>query len=473
MRPLRIAWRRELLLLSILGMEATWLTPWTGVLTGTLHAPARAVPLGALLLLLLVALLGARALTGSGLPLGAQQAAAGVFAILSGLTLVGACLYAGRPPASGGWGLAWLRDLARLQTGGIGGLVLLGVALYAWGRGISLAQGHLGTDKVGYYLRVGVVAWFWFYIRGLAARDDTPAGWVFLFFFLGILAVGLARVEEVHQEKGALRSPFTASWLLILAGSALGVLGLAFLGTRTFSRSAAGRAWLALAPLGRVLYWLLYQVIRALFWLVGPLLNWLHAALAPAAERLTAMPVPLPTPFAQPATQPQGLPPSVQAALWALAALGALAVVFLVVAGLRRREAEGLANTQAEATWEAAPGGGDEGLGPALRRLGQRLTRALSSRPRGAYGLGSVRQIYASLLHLAAGHGVPREEAETPYEFGGRLDRALPGVEGEVAAITEAYVQARYGGRRASAEEVEALRARWQRLRETVEGPGS
>ena len=470
MKAWRSRWRRELLLVSILGMDATWLTPWTAILAGTTQGPPHGLSLPRLFGLLVVALLGTRLLGTLRLPLGAQQALAGLLAIGTGLVLIGVHLYSEYPLLGQGWIVAWLGDLAALQSGGMSGLVLLGVGLYAWGRGISLAQNRLETAAVGFYLRWGIIAWFWLHLYGLIARADAPLGWLFLFFFFGLLAVGLSRVEEVHRGRGAVRSPFNASWLAIMASSALGAVGLGFAATLVLSRGLVVRVWSALSPLGAALRWLLYRFVELAFLLLMPLLEWLTRALAPAAEDLMSRRTPVVVATPAPVPQPAGVPLPVRALIWAALGLGFLFIVALVVTVLRRGEEQAEPWLARGAAWEATGGTTGNGLGARLQRLRDRLAGALRAMRPLSYALASVREMYASLLRLAAWRGIPRDEAETPYELERRLDGTWPQAEEAVGSITEAYVRAHYGERSFSAAEVEVLRAHWERLQQLMEG---
>ena len=472
MKAWRSRWRRPLLLISILGMDATWLTPWTAALAGTAQGPARSLSLPELFTLLVVALLGTRLLGASRLPLGGQQVLAGLLAIVTGLVLIGAHLYPEYPFLGPGWVIAWLSDLAGLQSGATSGLAFLGLGLYAWGRGISLAQSRLETAAVGFYLRWGIIAWFWFHLYGLIASADAPLGWLFLFFLFGLVSVGLSRVEEVHRGRGAVRSPFGTSWLAIMAGSAFGAVGLGFAATLVLSQGLVVRVWSALSPLGAALRWLLYRLVELVFLLLTPLFEWLARALAPAAEELMTRRTPLAMPTPAPMPQPVGVPLPVRALIWAVLGLGFLFIVALVVTVLRRGEEQAEPWLARGAAWEAPGGTTGNGLGARLQRLRDRLASALGAMRPPSYGLASVREMYASLLRLAAWQGLPRDEAETPYEFERRLDEAWPQAGEEVASITEAYVRAHYGERAFSAAEVETLRVHWGRLRELMEGTG-
>lgn len=77
----------------------------------------------------------------------------------------------------------------------------------------------------------------------------------------------------------------------------------------------------------------------------------------------------------------------------------------------------------------------------------------------------SIRQIYRALLKRAANIGQPRATDETPYEFRQRLHAggALSGPELEL--ITEAYVQARYGGNQPGENDVSRVKAHWETLK--------
>lgn len=97
------------------------------------------------------------------------------------------------------------------------------------------------------------------------------------------------------------------------------------------------------------------------------------------------------------------------------------------------------------------------------RKMGQggmreKLTSELSVR--------SIREIYRALLHWSSVRGVPRRQAETPYEFRTRLHRRLPSLEPELSIVTEAYTETRYGVVEPDEDEVVRVREAWRRLRQ-------
>jgi hypothetical protein len=151
--------------------------------------------------------------------------------------------------------------------------------------------------------------------------------------------------------------------------------------------------------------------------------------------------------------------------------LGIAAVLLGLLAGIafaigRRQEAheEG---QEAEHQTVTAPSG-SPAQGPLAKRwqnLHEKLQTLWAGLRGDTFALETIRQIYASLVRLAAMQGIQRREAETPYEFIGALERAFPGSSAEVQTITEAYVQAHYGMRLVAPEQVWAVRAAWLAIR--------
>jgi hypothetical protein len=77
----------------------------------------------------------------------------------------------------------------------------------------------------------------------------------------------------------------------------------------------------------------------------------------------------------------------------------------------------------------------------------------------------NIRRIYAALLARCQAIGLPRREAETPFEFLPRLEAQFPQAATDLSALTEAYVAVHYAQIPATNERVHAMRAVWRRLR--------
>jgi hypothetical protein len=65
--------------------------------------------------------------------------------------------------------------------------------------------------------------------------------------------------------------------------------------------------------------------------------------------------------------------------------------------------------------------------------------------------------------------GLPRLHPETPYEYQGKLERHLAD-DVELHAITQAYVDERYGGVQTDSQRLRLLNMMWRRLRSMLRG---
>ncbi len=97
--------------------------------------------------------------------------------------------------------------------------------------------------------------------------------------------------------------------------------------------------------------------------------------------------------------------------------------------------------------------------------------------------IASVRQLYRQLLKWAGQKGFPRQESQTPEEYGCALGGAVRENQSELDSITRAdldaitradldsitqqYVRTRYGGEAPSEAKLEELRQKWHNLRKT------
>ncbi|HEX6506904.1 MAG TPA: DUF4129 domain-containing protein, partial [Chloroflexota bacterium] len=84
---------------------------------------------------------------------------------------------------------------------------------------------------------------------------------------------------------------------------------------------------------------------------------------------------------------------------------------------------------------------------------------------------------YLSVVRRAHRRGIERRGAQTPYEFSSDLAPRLAESEGDMQALTAAFVQARYSRHELPEDEVSRVRTSWQRvkdaLRQVRERPGA
>ena len=77
----------------------------------------------------------------------------------------------------------------------------------------------------------------------------------------------------------------------------------------------------------------------------------------------------------------------------------------------------------------------------------------------------TIREIYQGLLWEGRTVGRPRRDAETPFEYGTRMHPLDSTEEHALEDITQAYVEARYGGGDPSPDRLRWLNRQWLRLR--------
>lgn len=79
-----------------------------------------------------------------------------------------------------------------------------------------------------------------------------------------------------------------------------------------------------------------------------------------------------------------------------------------------------------------------------------------------------IRYFYLSTVKRAGDKGVPRQAAETPLEFAQDLKQSWPDAEDDVDALTEAFLEARYGRSPIEAEDVSPVKKRWQQVKSSL-----
>ena len=466
---LRRYWRREVLYIALAAMEVCWFWSWLTLLIGP--DGSRSWPLYAGFLLAAAYL--TRFMHARSIPLNLQRAVTAVAAILSSLLLLRLVVYPGYAASDWSWVGAFGRELSNVAQRISPPLVVFAAGLYLWFRGISLAQRDIGVDSVGFSFRAGIAAFFWLFLVQVAMPSPRYPTLAVIYFALGLLAVGLARVEGVSQSRIGVRSPFDASWMGILLSSVAAVLGASalfgwFLSWRNLSRivQSLRPVWVLLgrltSPLTTILAWLLQHLLDLLIRLFSGLFSFLGGEQGPLAETAVRL-----EQFQQ-SQQTQGIALFVlQLLKWGLLVFVLGVVVALIAFSVDRlRHARDEGGAEQQATWESRrpeSTAGDSSTG--WQRLWDALQMQLARLRGEDYSLISIRRIYASLQRMAAATGHPRPEAFTPYEYMLTLTRAFEQSEGEIRLITEAYVRTHYGERSFPPEYVQKVRDAWLTIR--------
>lgn len=108
------------------------------------------------------------------------------------------------------------------------------------------------------------------------------------------------------------------------------------------------------------------------------------------------------------------------------------------------------------------------------RMVSRREGKRLLPRPRltNVRSLDPRRRIYffyLAMIRRGSEQGVTRKPSQTPSEYAGTLEKALPSTTQDIDSITEAFVAARYSRREVEPEEANAVKEAWGRIRRALQ----
>ncbi len=455
--------RRELMTLASAALEICWVYGFFEVALYASGHAQRGVSVWLFAGLVLFAIYSTRFVLNSAWPLSRQQVVIVTLALVSIVMAMRLTLFSNSPLAD----LTWLGRIplaiANLLIMLSAESLVLVMAVFGWWRGLSLAQAAMDFESVGFRFRLGVlmIALLALINTWIGHIDLTPL--LFAFFFFGLLAVALARQEDVSAGQPNVSLPLKGPWLAILAGSALLVLGLGVLVASMLTPQGVRALFDLLRPLEPLIVVILYVILLMTSYLVEMIYNILYALMRNFINLNPNNPL---------LQLPQRPPPELigsangfdaLAPYWdpirMLCAVLLFASVLMLLAfsldQLKKRERDG-----AHEKRESVPVALDWHPLDRLRRLFRRTPSAHMDA-----GVASIRRIYANLTRLAAQRGYPRHDAETPYEFMRELRVAIPGGEPDERLITEAYVHVHYGEHAPSDEEVAEVREAWEKIK--------
>jgi glucose uptake protein GlcU len=403
------------------------------------------------------------------------RASRATMAVTMGLFFVAAIVIVNISP-SGYGGVAGSRlqavsaDLATASPRIYAALGLVALTLYIWWRGYSNGRRSPTADLLLRRFTFGMVA----IVVSIASAATFPqAQRQFAIGALAIIlpvevycvlvAMTIARISQERMRRGSAGSAEVTDsrWLgtaLVLAAL---VVGASLAVSIVVNYDSVGALLAQLGPVGAALdtaaQWVVEAIAQILFFLLNGIISGLKGRAG--APHVSAPHGARCVPTAQhPCTKlpPPVLPPewahAVTIAVQIIVTLAVLAIVIWVLRSImsRRRDLS-----------PAAPGVDEEReslsastlfrsqLRALLDRLGRRDQRSTED----TLTPGTVRYLYRQVLRAAAGRDLARMAAETPDEYSARLSRTGPlavGDQGErqdLAALTGAYSQARYGDR--------------------------
>lgn len=469
--------RREVICLALAAAETCWVAPAVMALIWVKAShPPFLFWLG-ILILMLGYFYFYRALIAANLPLPLQQGLLVMGLLFSAGLILRFHVYAGggaQGTDSVLWPFRQLTDVAAVMP--ITWVTVM-ILIFLWARAIHLANRSLYAGSIGFSFRSGVLILIAlaFFVKVLTNLDAT--GFVIPYFFFALVAVALARIEEVSHLPNSSRVSFSGYWIgsTIVAVAVLVVLGM---GVAFFFYGGGLRRvlewlyplWFVLQIIVVGLGILLLLLLDWIFTLFSLDLSALGEGLREAFDRLRQLlvsPPPLP-----PGAEEQA-EPLVFSILKVVITIGIpLAIISLVLLFAWRRlrhpgrEDEGKDDRESLLSANAVARNLRAMVQDGLDRLGE-LAGLMSRLGPGSRFLAtvSIRRIYVNLVRLATEAGYPRAKAQTPYDYLPVLHKALPSSKEEVVVITEAYVNSHYGQVPDTREELQRIRDCWDRVR--------
>ena len=349
-------------------------------------------------------------------------------------------------------------------------MVAAAAAMLLWWRGFGLGQKAATFLQAGLNFRVGMLLML--ALGGLAplSRQVDAIFLIGCFFFFGLLASAAARVEAKGQLAGV-EQPLSPTWAGILSLISLGTVAASLLVERLLpgAMRLIGRL---LQPVWSLLLRLLGVFVVWLTNLLEPFFLWLKGLIGNSTREVSPLPAPIaiPTRIPEPTDSPglleRILPILAKAALAIVALIIVAGLIYLLTLFLKQRRRQRRDDLAELHTVQKGASSSDENvLSAAWNRL--RDWANLVAR----YGLGtrlytalSVRTMYANVVRLATARGFPRQHAWTPYDYLSTLQQAFP--EGEEAALllTDAYVSVHYGQTPESREALQSIRQAYDSL---------
>jgi hypothetical protein len=459
-------------------MEIAWFTPWyMSLIPETARLPAGRTAIGLFLIMIIPAYV-ARGLDRFYLRPEVQRGVLAVLLALVCLLSMRVFLYAGHGYGGFEWLKVTVKDAVDVYQFIPDWLVIVLSTLFLWWRGIGLAQRRPAVHSVMFGFYIGVVSFIGFVLIVSLVSEQDPSLFMPVFFFCGLVALAAARMDEMRELRGAMRSPFGFSWLSFIAVAAFIVvlLGGAFGALLTGSDTEDLLKWMA------PLLLLLGIVFGLILMLMRVVTNWILAfvralgvehvtlPLSDLLDGLNGLASPDPEKTAQAPTAVAGLL-NVLRPLFMVGLVVGMAA--LILWRLRRQRGPEREEEEQEHGSVFTP----TLLLENLRRLVDdgrgRLAAVLGlverAGLRGLFAALTIRRIYAQMTRLAAVQGYPRATSQTPYEYQKTATRAFPEAASEVHTITRAYVAAHYGEVPDTEAGLQEIRACWERLKASVQ----
>jgi Domain of unknown function (DUF4129) len=383
-------------------------------------------------------------------------------AVLVLLFVVRVDLYRGAPLLDLTWLPTYLGRLSALFASFTPEQTATIALVFVYIRGVGFAQRPLTLWFTGFQFRLGVVFFFGTAIVGAFTGGVDLRGLIVVYFVVSLLTIALARMEESGREMA-----LGKAWAPLLGGASLLVVALGFFVTPLLTTTAAAAFFQILAPLAPVVEFILRLILIPLSYIIEAIIEFLIPILSVVIESMRRLPLdlipqvqePLQTAANQGTTLFASLWPYIRLLLFLMIVMGAaLIVAHALNRQMMRVEEEDFIR---------------EAAGERERKRAEKMRRPHAA-PLLQYEIEAenIRRMYAALLARCQAIGLPRREAETPFEFLPRLKGHFPQAASDLSALTEAYVAVHYAQTPATGAQVRAMRSVWRRLRGQLRATG-
>lgn len=356
------------------------------------------------------------------------------------------------------------------EIGGIPLSILVIISsLYLWWRGISAAgMGILEFIGTRRRFRYGIISFAVFGVLHNVQENFYLIDVLPIFFISGLIAINLGKTYWLSRRKAAFQLPFTGRWflgmtiitLIIIVG---GLLGAAFLQTDVATEIA------------EFIVGIFIRGFQALVVLISPLFLWVLPFAEKILKYLESQEVGFtPEEFGEGfiiegqtsfeiGDGQLDIPNEV---IIGFVIILILVLIFIIIRSGRRRMRSKISQfgDEGESTFDP------KSLQRGLRKLLEQAQDGLDSLRK--FGLGRkmlaatvIRRVYAQFLDWAEELGRPRESWETPFEFQRQISMMFPDETDQIALITKAYNQVRYGEFPEDQEIVAKVKEAWEAIR--------
>lgn len=469
-RPRRINWRQEYLHLTTLLMMAFWLAPWIALTLGWFIDLPLLTALEVCIVHLLLSLILVRWLihrrASHGLTLAAllvlMWVAAGITVLLTPSL---AQTYRDQNQLE-------LRNLFYIdqQTHVPAGPLVIFWVLYLWWRSYKLSSVYATLVRASFGMRLGILAFlWWFAIADPALREDAlPL--VPLFFFFGLLSSALARADSLNLDRSGRATVLGRGWMIMLFGTAVIITLGGYIAALWLTGIDMAQVAEVLSTVGRVLLTLFFLLLTPILAVLQLAYDFIQSILPddlggrildPGSGDPDSSDNP-PLPWLSDIFEILGN--ILVIAIGLCVVLSVFALIWFLFVSRSRHEDDADEQREALGTGEVV-----NDLRRGLRDRWRRLAEMLGILRQ--FGLGrdlftalTIRRIYARMEKLAETRGYPRTISETPYEYRRELYQAFPDQDSAIQHITEAYVAVRYGEVPEDPAELAAVRTAWDHL---------